>query len=141
MTSIVPKKITEPKQEGWSYSISAADGNYYGVPEKLIGDFRLGVATECEVAVKEKNGKTYRDVARVLQSASPHAQNGAATVAPQYQKQPTPLVDAERMFVAGICNALLPKVYEKEGNMTSEKMVAVIMVARTAWALTFGRKD
>jgi hypothetical protein len=140
MTTITPTHINEPKQAGWSWSVKATDGNYYGVKAELKDRFRVGVPIDVEITSKEKNGKTYRDIARVL-SNGPAPAGDAPAIDPRYQKQPTPLVDAERMFVAGICNALLPKIYEHEQKMDSQKIVAVVMAARTAWAQTFGRRN
>lgn len=143
MTTITVQKIYPPKKEGWSHSIKATDGNYYGVKESVVRSISEGQTIEADVVVKEKDGKTYRDIVKLaggdaIALASPTRSPALQSSAPRYGS--TDDATAERIFTCGIVNAVAPHVYDKHGTLTSEHLTALVMVARVAWAETFGKK-
>ena len=146
MTTITPVKFFPPKTEGWSHNIKCADGYFYGCREEMVTLFTIGQPIDVEITTKEKNGTTYRDIKRVIPNAAgatPAPRPAGATngsVSPQYQKQPTPLVDAERMFVAGALNSILPKMFERDNGLLPSKVADTVNMFRQVWSETFGAK-
>lgn len=136
--------IYPPKKPGWSASIKGKDGNYYGVKENIANTLAAGQVITADVATKEKDGKTYRDIIKIHDagpsgSPAPSAQPAPMTPsAPRYGN--TDESTAERIFVCGFVNAVSPKIYEKLGNVNSEQLTALVQVARVTWAETFGKK-
>ena len=56
------KYVNPPKQPGWSGNIKGSDGEYYGVPEECLGNFRVGEVVNLGFDHRQaKNGKWYRD--------------------------------------------------------------------------------
>lgn len=138
MTTITAVKWYEPKQPGWSGSFKAQDGNYYGCKEDLKDQVPLGVPVEVEISTKEKDGKTYRDIKRVVGAQNVSAPVKVAPARNGYGS--TDDATAERIYCCGIINALVPKVYEKFGSITEDQVIAVTKMARGAWAKTFAHK-
>lgn len=136
--------IYPPKKPGWSASIKGKDGNYYGVKENIANTLATGQVITADVATKEKDGKTYRDIIKIHdagQSGSPAPSAQPATHAPSAPRYGnTDESTAERIFVCGFVNAISPKIYEKMGNVNSEQLTALVQVARVTWAETFGKK-
>lgn len=137
-------RIYPAKQAGWSASIKGKDGNYYGVKEAVANTLSVGQVITADVATKEKDGKTYRDIIKI-HDAGPSGNPPAASAptqstahAPRYGN--TDESTAERIFVCGFVNAVSPKIYEKLGNVNSEQLTALVQVARVTWAETFGKK-
>lgn len=134
--------IYPPKKPGWSASIKGKDGNYYGVKENIANTLATGQVITADVATKEKDGKTYRDIIKIHDagpSGNSHAQPEPMTpTAPRYGN--TDESTAERIFVCGFVNAVSPKIYEKMGNVNSEQLTALVQVARVTWADTFGKR-
>ena len=139
MTTITVQKIYPPKKEGWSHSIKATDGNYYGVKEAVVRSISEGQTIEADVVVKEKDGKTYRDIVKLVGGdVAPARPSAPQASTPRYGS--TDDATAERIFTCGIVNAVAPHVYDKHGTLTSEHLTALVMVARVAWSETFGKK-
>lgn len=136
--------IYPPKKPGWSASIKGKDGNYYGVKENIANTLATGQVITADVATKEKDGKTYRDIIKIHDagpSGNPPASSAptqSTSHAPRYGN--TDESTAERIFVCGFVNAVSPKIYEKMGNVNSEQLTALVQVARVTWAETFGKK-
>jgi hypothetical protein len=135
MTTITIQKIYPPKQEGWSASIKASTGSYFGIKESLVQGLSEGMTIEADTVSKEKNGKTYTDIVKVHGS-----QRSGSPLTAKAAYKPTDDATAERIFVCGLVNAVAPKIYEKGGNLTSEQLSALVQVARATWAQTLGRK-
>lgn len=136
--------IYPPKKPGWSASIKGKDGNYYGVKENVANTLATGQVITADVATKEKDGKTYRDIIKIHDagpsgSPAPSAQP-AAHIPSVLRYGNTDESTAERIFVCGFVNAVSPKIYEKMGNVNSEQLTALVQVARVTWAETFGKK-
>ncbi len=135
-------KIYPPKQSGWSASIKAQDGNYYGVKEEVAKSLAEGQTITADVKMQEKNGKTYRDIIKI-HDAGPSARPGSTPAPTQSTGRYGSNDDAtaERIFVCGFVNATAPKVYEKFGAISSDQLTALVMVARTTWEETLGKKS
>lgn len=136
--TIQPLYINMPKP-GKSYgSVKLANGNKFVGRAEVLGMMVKGNTYTIETESQDWTNGTVHVITKATLA------NGAAQAAGSghdpYEKRPTPPIDAERMFVAGITNALLPKIYEKLGTMDSEKIVAVVNAARKAWGETFGAK-
>lgn len=136
MTTITAVKWYPPKQPGWSGSFKAEDGNYYGCKEEMVASIPIGTPVEVEITTKEKDGKTYRDIKRVV----------SAGVAPAAKPQvngtrygSTDDATAERIYVCGILNAWVAHVAPSRDIKPSD-LVTVTEAAREAWRQTFGKK-
>lgn len=138
--TVNPIYINMPKP-GKSYgSIKFANGN------KMVGRAEvLGMMTKGNTYTVETETQRWGDgdvevikSATLANGSAPAAQgNGAGE--DQYQRRPTPLIDAERMFVAGALNALLPKVFERDNGLTPSKTVDLVNLLRGVWGETFGK--
>lgn len=138
------QKIYPPKQAGWSASIKGADGNYYGVKEIVAHGLSEGQTISADIRTKEVNGKVYRDIIKINDAGSAALSGPARATTPsspagKYGAQDD--ATAERIFVCGVVNAVAPKIYEKLGTIDSEKLSALVQVARSTWVSTLGRKD
>ena len=135
-------KIYPPKQAGWSAHIKDNLGNYFGVKEALVSNLSEGQTISADVVTKDKAGKTYRDIVKI------HGMNGGGSAAPSPQTSAPATArygaqddaTAERIFVCGVVNSVAPKIYEKLGTIDSEKLAALVQVARVTWASTLGNK-
>jgi hypothetical protein len=135
-------KIYPPKQAGWSASIKDNLGNYFGVKEALVSNLSEGQTISADVVTKDKAGKTYRDIVKI------HGMNGGGSSAPSHQASAPAAprygsqddATAERIFVCGVVNSVAPKIYEKLGTIDSEKLAALVQIARVTWASTLGNK-
>lgn len=136
MTTITATKWYPPKQPGWSGSFKAADGNYYGCKEELVSQIPIGQPVEVEVTTKEKDGKTYRDIKKVVSAAAPKP-SAPATNGTRYAA--TDDTTAERIYVCGILNAWVAHVAPSRDIKPSD-LVNVTEAAREAWRQTFGKK-
>ena len=149
MTIITPKKILPPKTPGWSYNVQGNDGNWYGVKEQMAPLLVVGQPVEVEITTKEKDGRTFRDIKRIMsapgQPPEPvpaFPQNGQAkpgSADDPFQKRPTNPVDAERMFCAGALNALLPVMYGHHHGLTRSQVADLVTLLRGVWSDTFGQ--
>lgn len=139
--TIQPLYINMPKP-GKSYGlVKLANGNKFVGRAEVLGMMVKGNTYTIETEAQDWTNGTVNVITKAtLANGSAAAAAGGGAHDP-YEKRPTPPIDAERMFVAGITNALLPKIYEKLGTMDSEKIVAVVNAARKAWGETFGKKD
>lgn len=135
-------KIYPPKQAGWSASIKASDGNYYGVKEAIANTLSEGQTIQADIVVKDRNGKTYRDITKIYGNDGPAQPQANRTASPSTSRYgASDDATAERIFVCGIVNAVAPKIYDKMGSITSDQLAALVMVARTAWEETLGKKS
>jgi len=132
-------KIYPPKQSGWSASIKAQDGNYYGVKEDVAKSLAEGQTITADVKMQEKNGKTYRDIIKIHDAGPPARPAAPAQSTGHYGSNDG--ATAERIFVCGFVNATAPKVYEKFGAISSDQLTALVMVARATWEETLGKKS
>lgn len=141
MTTITPQKFFPPKTEGWSHNIKAADGYFYGCPEKFITLFQIGQPIDVEITIKEKNGTTYRDIKRVIPNGNGHPaptpQKPAQAAQGRYGENDA---TAERIYCAGILNNLVGPYVQKHGAIDAGVLIALTNAARQAWAATFGTK-
>jgi hypothetical protein len=126
-----------PSQPGWSGRFKATDGSYYGVKEEMAGEIPLGVPTEVEITTKEKDGKIYRDIKRVIGFPS---KAGGGSTAPAPRAGSYDDATSERIFVCGALNAVLPKIFERDSGLLPSKLVEVVEMLRATWRNTFGRK-
>lgn len=145
MTTIVPVRFYPPKTAGWSHNIKAADGFYYGVKEELVSLFTLNQPIEVEVVTKEKDGRTYRDIKRVIPNGNGHAAQAQAPEQPKWSTGSAPPfrepdATAERIYVAGVVNNYMQHLgkFQGEADLT-EALITVTRAARAAWKMTFGR--
>lgn len=133
------QRIYPPKNPGWSASIKGADGNYYGIKETMVAGLSEGQTITADIRTQEKNGKTYRDIIKLHGDApAPDVKSAPAASTGRYGAQDD--ATAERIFVCGVVNAVAPKIYEKLGTIDSEKLSALVQVARVTWTETLGRK-
>ena len=133
------QKIYPPKNPGWSASIKASDGNYYGIKETMVAGLSEGQTITADIRTQEKNGKTYRDIIKLHGDApAPDVKPAPAASTGRYGAQDD--ATAERIFVCGLINAVAPKVFEAHKNITSEQLTALVQVARVTWSETLGRK-
>lgn len=140
MTTITPTKFFPPKTEGWSHNIKAADGYFYGCPEKLITLFTIGQPIDVEVVTKEKDGRTYRDIKNVIPNKNGDAAPAPRPAAPQTRSYGEDNGTAERIYVAGIVNNYMQHLGKHHGEEDlTDALVIVTRAARAAWSLTFGR--
>lgn len=105
MTTIVAQKWYAPNQPGWSGRFKAADGNYYGCKEEMAASIPIGQPVEVEITIKEKDGKTYRDIKRVVSTTPAPAAAKPQTNGARHGS--TDDATAERIFVCGILNSYL----------------------------------
>lgn len=133
-------KIYPPKQAGWSASIKDNLGQYFGVKAEIANTLSEGQTIQADIRTKEKDGKTFRDIIKIHDgSASQGKATAAATSNGRYGAHDD--ATAERIFVCGVVNAVAPKIYEKLGTIDSEKLAALVQVARVTWTATLGRKE
>lgn len=136
---IVPKFVNMPKP-GKSYGsvVLPDDRRYVGRPE-VLGMMQKGQAYSIDTEKQDwTNGQVVIVTKAVLANGTVAASKGNGD---QFKRQPTPEVDAERMYVCGLVNALAPAVYAKNGECTGATMIAMTNAARQAWRDTFGKKD
>jgi hypothetical protein len=141
VTTIVPTKFFPPKTQGYSHNIKGADGLFYGCPDKFITLFQLGQPVEVELTIKEKDGRTYRDIKRVIPNGNGHpapAPQASAQAPHRYGGEPD--ATAERIYCAGILNNLVGPYVAKHGAIDAGVLIALTNAARQAWAATFGAK-
>ena len=112
--------------------------------EALVSNLSEGQTISADVVTKDKAGKTYRDIVKIHgmngggSSAPSPSHQASAPAAPRYGSQDD--ATAERIFVCGVVNSVAPKIYEKLGTIDSEKLAALVQVARVTWASTLGNK-
>lgn len=135
--TITPKYVNMPKQ-GKSYgTVVLPNGNKMVGKAEVLGMMSAGNTYAITTEAQDwTNGTVHVIKSATLASGSAPASSGG-----QYQKQPTPAIDAERMFVAGALNALLPKVFERDNGLTPSKTIDLVNLLRHTWAETFGKKD
>jgi hypothetical protein len=105
----------------------------------MVASIPIGTPIEVEITTKEKDGKTYRDIKRVVSA-------GAVAVAPKpaaptngARYGATDDTTAERIYVCGILNAWVAHVAPSRDIKPSD-LVNVTEAAREAWRQTFGKK-
>lgn len=136
--TISPKFVNMPK-EGKSYGsvVLADDRRYVGRPE-VLGMMQKGQAYTIDTEKQDwTNGTVIIVTKAVLANGTVAASKGPTD---QFKRQPTPEIDAERMYVCGLVNALAPAVYAKHGACDGVTMIAMTNAARQAWRDTFGAK-
>lgn len=136
--TVNPIYINMPKP-GKSYgSIKFANGN------KMVGRAEvLGMMTKGNTYTVETETQRWGDgdveVITKVSLANGSAPAATGNGADPYEKRPTPPIDAERMFVAGALNSLLPKVFERDNGLTPTKTVDLVNLLRGVWGETFGK--
>lgn len=134
--TVTPKYLNMPKP-GKSYgSIKLANGNKMVGRAEVLGMMQPGSTYTVETETQRWGDG---DVEVIKQATLANGAAPAAGAADPYEKRPTPTIDAERMFVAGALNALLPKIFERDNGLTPSKTVDLVNLLRGVWAETFGR--
>lgn len=133
-------KIYPPKQAGWSARIKDNLGQYFGVRAEIAETLREGQVINADIRTKEKDGATYRDIIKIHDGGASQAKATTAPASSNGRYGAHDDATAERIFVCGVVNAVAPKIYEKLGTIDSEKLAALVQVARVTWASTLGNK-
>jgi hypothetical protein len=134
-------KIYPPKQAGWSARIKDNLGQYFGVRAEIAETLREGQVINADIRTKEKDGATYRDIIKIHDGGASQAKATTAPASSNGRYGAHDDATAERIFVCGVVNAVAPKIYEKLGTIDSEKLCALVQVARVTWTATLGRKE
>ena len=134
-------KIYPPKQAGWSARIKDNLGQYFGVRAEIAETLREGQVINADIRTKEKDGATYRDIIKIHDGGAPQAKSTTAPASSNARYGAHDDATAERIFVCGVVNSVAPKIYEKLGTIDSEKLSALVQVARVTWTATLGRKE
>lgn len=134
-------KIYPPKQAGWSARIKDNLGQYFGVRAEIAETLREGQVINADIRTKEKDGATYRDIIKIHDGGASPAKSTTAPATSNGRYGAHDDATAERIFVCGVVNSVAPKIYEKLGTIDSEKLSALVQVARVTWTATLGRKE
>lgn len=140
--TITPLFVNMPK-EGKSFgSVKLANGNKFVGRAEVLGMMVKGNTYTVETESQDwTNGTVHVITKATLANGSAASSNGTAGAASgQYQKQPTPPIDAERMFVAGALNSVLPKMFERDNGLLPSKIADTVNMLRLVWSETFGAK-
>jgi len=142
--TITPKYVNEPKAGKTFGTVKLANDKRYWASREVIAQMQAGQSYEVEIV--QRNWQSMGEVEiidSVKGSAKQQApaQNGHGAVPDRFQKQPTPKVDAERMFVAGALNSLLPAMYTTHQGLTPRQVEDVVLMLRQVWLNTFGADE
>lgn len=144
MTTITPQYVNMPKP-GKSYgSIKLANGNKFVGRAEVLGMMQKGLTYEVETETQRWGDG---DVAVITKATLANGHAAASQQTPhtddpdRYKKQPTPKVDAERMFVAGALNSLLPAMYTTHQGLTPRQVEDAVLMLRQVWLNTFGSDE
>ena len=138
--TVSPIYINMPKP-GKSYgSIKFANGNKMVGRAEVLGMMTKGNTYTVETETQRWGDGDVEVITKVsLANGSAPAATGNGAGEDQYQRRPTPAVDAERMFVAGGLNAVLPELFKRDGGITPSKLTDLVNLFRGTWSETFGK--
>lgn len=142
MQTITPAYVNMPK-EGKSFgSVKLANGNKFVGRAEVLGMMVKGNTYTVETESQDWTNGTVHVItkATLANGSAAAAANGAAGGEDQFAKRPTPPIDAERMFVAGALNSVLPKMFERDQGLLPSKITDTVNMLRLVWSETFGAK-
>lgn len=148
--TVTPKFIDPPKEGKKNWRVKDANNEAWSIPANLKDKFAVGQPIDIAYEDTSFQGKTFhmvkdaRPAAAQAQAPAPQTNgNGHAAPTPApagngYARQPTPLIDAERMFVCGAVNAA---IQSGRLDLTTASVAGAVNAMRDAWAATFGTPD
>lgn len=138
-TQITPKYVNMPKP-GKSYgTVVLQNGNKMVGKAEVLGMMSAGKTYDITTESQDwTNGTVHVVKSATLANGGAHQ---ADQPSQQFKRQPTPEVDAERMFVAGALNAVLPELFKRDNGLTPSKLIDIVDLLRHTWGETFGKKD
>jgi len=141
MQTITPQYVNMPK-EGKSFgSVKLANGNKFVGRAEVLGMMVKGNTYTVETESQDwTNGTVHVITKATLANGSAAATSNGTAGADPYEKRPTPPIDAERMFVAGALNSVLPKMFERDQGLLPSKITDTVNMLRLVWSETFGAK-
>lgn len=132
VADIVVEYVNQPRGNSKKGSVKASDGNYYGVWPDKLAQYAKGGKYRVEYEAEEYQGKTYRTITKILQSATP-ASGGSLGQTRTSGGGMTP----EQMFVTGV----IGRCFEGTGGLPDEVSLTTYIIAlRGAWQNGFAAK-
>lgn len=116
--------LNEPKQAGWSWSVKDKDGAYWGCKDDIAKMLSRGATVAIQYSERQSNGKTYKDIKRIVPRQQPRPETNGAQPRSTY----TSGANDRAIFVTGLSQRILGS-----GQFGIEDITKVVLAVDAAF--------